>query len=75
MVAPSGRVRPRLLAARPKTLPVAVGPVLAGTAVASAEGAVVAWVAAAAFAVLLLQVGANLADDVFGILFAGSILL
>src|SRR5262245_40268596 len=66
MVASSGRVAPWLLAARPKTLPAAVAPVLVGTAVAISEGEFVAWVAAAALAVaLLLQVGANLANDVF----------
>ncbi|MEA2584086.1 MAG: 1,4-dihydroxy-2-naphthoate polyprenyltransferase [Thermomicrobiales bacterium] len=55
-----------LLAARPKTLPAAVAPVLVGTAVAVAEGAAVPWVAAAALAVaVLLQIGANLANDVF----------
>jgi 1,4-dihydroxy-2-naphthoate octaprenyltransferase len=66
MVAPTGRVAPWLLAARPKTLPAAVAPVLVGTAVAIAEDDFVLWVAAAALSVaLLLQVGANLANDVF----------
>lgn len=54
------------LAARPKTLPAAAAPVAVGSAVAAAEGGFVAWVAAAALATaLLLQVGANLANDVF----------
>jgi 1,4-dihydroxy-2-naphthoate octaprenyltransferase len=54
-----------LLAARPKTLPAAVAPVLVGCAVAWAEGAFSPLPAIAAFAVaLLLQIGANLANDV-----------
>jgi 1,4-dihydroxy-2-naphthoate octaprenyltransferase len=53
------------LAARPKTLPAAVAPVLVGCAVAWAEGAFDFVVAVAAFAVaLLLQIAANLANDV-----------
>lgn len=55
-----------LLASRPKTLPAAVAPVLVGTAVASAEGGFAPLAAFAALAVaLLLQVAANLANDVF----------
>ena len=55
-----------LLAARPKTLPAAAAPVVAGTAVAALEqqfrfGPAVA----ALLAALLLQVGANIANDVF----------
>src|SRR4051812_12201245 len=66
IAAPAPRVNPWLLAIRPKTLPAAIAPVLVGTAVASAEGEFVAWVAALAFLVaLLLQIGANLANDVF----------
>jgi 1,4-dihydroxy-2-naphthoate octaprenyltransferase len=54
-----------LLATRPKTLPAAVSPVLAGSAVAWAEGGFDLVSAIAAFAVaLLLQIGANLANDV-----------
>ena len=54
-----------MLAARPKTLPAAVSPVLVGTAVGLAEGRFNPWVAVAAFAVaLLLQIGANFANDV-----------
>ena len=54
-----------LLAARPKTLPAAVSPVLVGCAVAWAERGFDVTVAIAAFAVaLLLQIGANLANDV-----------
>lgn len=54
-----------LLAARPKTLPAAVSPVLVGCAVAWDAGAFDLGVAIAAFAVaLLLQIAANLANDV-----------
>jgi 1,4-dihydroxy-2-naphthoate octaprenyltransferase len=55
-----------LLAARPRTLPVAFAPVLVGTALAAAEGKARALPATAAFAgALLLQIGANLANDLF----------
>jgi 1,4-dihydroxy-2-naphthoate octaprenyltransferase len=54
-----------LLAVRPKTLPAAISPVLVGCAVAWAEGGFDLVAALAAFVVaLLLQVGANLANDV-----------
>jgi 1,4-dihydroxy-2-naphthoate polyprenyltransferase len=54
-----------VLATRPKTLPAAISPVLVGCAVAWAEDGFDSVVAFAAFAVaLLLQVGANLANDV-----------
>ena len=54
-----------LLATRPKTLPAAISPVLVGCAVAWAEGGFDLVSALAAFAVaLLLQIGANLANDV-----------
>src|SRR5919107_110020 len=54
-----------LLAIRPKTLPAAISPVLVGCAVAWAERGFDLVAALAAFAVaLLLQVGANLANDV-----------
>jgi 1,4-dihydroxy-2-naphthoate octaprenyltransferase len=50
--------------ARPRTLPVAVVPVAVGTAVASAQGSVIWWRAAAAIAVsLAIQVGTNYAND------------
>lgn len=53
------------LAVRPKTLPAAISPVIVGCAVAWYEGGFSLPVAVAAFAVaLLLQVGANLANDV-----------
>lgn len=54
------------LAARPKTLPAAIAPVAVGTAVAIAEGGFAPAAAVAACVVaLLLQIGANLANDVF----------
>jgi 1,4-dihydroxy-2-naphthoate octaprenyltransferase len=54
-----------LLAARPKTLPAALSPVVVGSAVAYAEGRFDLLVALAAIAVaLLLQIGANFANDV-----------
>ena len=55
-----------LLAARPKTLPAAVVPVIVGSAVAIAAGRFHWGAAVACFAVaLLLQVGANFANDLF----------
>jgi len=55
-----------VLASRPKTLSAAAAPVLVGTACASARGQV-EWgpAVAALFGALLLQVGANFANDVF----------
>lgn len=54
-----------LMAARPKTLPAAGGPVVVGTAVAIAEGVFSLGPALAALLVaLLLQIGANIANDV-----------
>jgi 1,4-dihydroxy-2-naphthoate octaprenyltransferase len=55
-----------VLASRPKTLPAAVSPVIIGSAVAFAEGGFRFLPALAAFlGALLLQIGANLANDVF----------
>lgn len=55
-----------VLASRPKTLPAAVVPVIVGTALAFTDGVFVPSVAVAALLVaLLLQIGANLANDVF----------
>lgn len=55
-----------LLAARPRTLPAAASPVVVGTALAFAAGGFQAGPALAALlAALLLQIGANLANDVF----------
>ena len=54
------------MAARPKTLPAAVAPVVVGTAVAFAEGGVhVPSVVAAVAVALLLQIAANFANDLF----------
>jgi 1,4-dihydroxy-2-naphthoate octaprenyltransferase len=54
------------LAARPKTLPAAAAPVVVGTAAAFSDGAV-RWgpALAALLGALLLQIGSNLANDVF----------
>ena len=55
-----------LLAARPRTLPAAVAPVIVGTALAIRDGGFALGPAIAAFIVaLLLQIGANFANDVF----------
>jgi 1,4-dihydroxy-2-naphthoate octaprenyltransferase len=55
-----------LLAARPKTLPAAVGPVMVGVALAYAGGAFVLGPALAALlGALLLQIGGNFANDYF----------
>jgi len=69
--AASASVRPGslgawVLASRPKTLSAAAAPVLVGTACASARGQV-QWgpAVAALFGALLLQIGANFANDVF----------
>jgi 1,4-dihydroxy-2-naphthoate polyprenyltransferase len=68
---PSSSVRPGsvgawLLASRPKTLSAAAVPVLVGTACAAARGSV-RWAPALAalLGALLLQIGANFANDVF----------
>lgn len=60
--------RPRawLLAARPKTLPAALSPVLVGTALAVHDGVFSLLPAlAAALGALLLQIGSNFANDYF----------
>lgn len=59
-------LRAWILAARPKTLPAAVVPVVVGSALALADGVFVPPAALAALLVaLLLQIGANLANDLF----------
>lgn len=63
---PEGRARAWLLASRPRTLPAAVGPVLVGIGVALAQGAFDPPMALACLLVaLLLQVAANLSNDLF----------
>ncbi len=60
------RSRAWLLASRPRTLPAAVGPVLVGLGVGLADGAFDLVLALACLAVaLLLQVAANLSNDLF----------
>ena len=65
-VARRGGVNAWLLAARPKTLPAAVAPVIVGTALAVEDERFALPAAVACFAVaLLLQIAANFANDVF----------
>ena len=60
------RARALWLAARPRTLPVAVAPVCVGTALAAAQGPLHGGLALTALAgALWLQIGANLANDVY----------
>ncbi|MBI5515647.1 MAG: 1,4-dihydroxy-2-naphthoate polyprenyltransferase [Deltaproteobacteria bacterium] len=60
------RLRVWLLACRPATLTVALVPVLVGVALAHARGLVRPWSALAALlGAVLIQVGTNLANDVF----------
>lgn len=55
-----------LLAARPKTLPAAVAPVLIGAAIAVADGHTHVWsFVAALFGALFIQIGTNFANDLF----------
>lgn len=66
LVAPSSRVAVWIEAARPRTLPAAVAPVMVGTALAWSDGCL-HWRAATiclVFAVLI-QIGANFANDYF----------
>jgi len=64
--ATSSPARAWLLAARPRTLPAAIAPVVVGTALALRDGAFAPGAAFAAILVaLLLQLGANFANDVF----------
>lgn len=63
---PESRARVWILAARPKTLPAAVAPVLIGTAMAHTGGGV-HWPSAIAamLGALLIQIGTNFANDYF----------
>jgi len=62
----TGTANAWLLAARPKTLPAAVAPVVVGSAMAHVHQHFAFWPAMACLAVaLLLQVGVNLANDYF----------
>lgn len=64
--ASAGSAEAWILATRPRTLPVSIGPVLVGTAVAFVEdGMHIAAALAACAGALLLQVGSNLANDVY----------
>jgi 1,4-dihydroxy-2-naphthoate polyprenyltransferase len=59
-------VQPWIMASRPKTLPAAVAPVLVGAALAIQAHVFDLWaVLAALFAALMLQIGANYANDLF----------
>ena len=60
------KVRVWILAARPKTLPAGLAPVLIGTAMAYAAGSV-HWLSAsaAAWGAIMIQIGTNLANDYF----------
>jgi 1,4-dihydroxy-2-naphthoate octaprenyltransferase len=66
VISPPIRFRTWLLAARPKTLPAALAPVIVGSALAYGDGvfALLPALAAAAGA-LLLQIGSNFANDYF----------
>ncbi len=57
---------PWILASRPKTLPAAAAPVIVGGAVAAAQGGfrLLPWLAAF-FGALLIQIGANFANDAY----------
>ena len=60
------QLRAWMLAARPKTLPAAAAPVVVGASVAISNGVFSFWPALAALlGALLLQIGANFANDVF----------
>lgn len=66
VVTPPSAAHAWLLAARPRTLPAAIGPVLVGLGVGLAEGAFDLLLAVACLLVALsLQVAANLSNDLF----------
>lgn len=61
-----GKLKIWLLAARPKTLSAAISPIIIGTALASADGALhLPSALAALLAAVLIQVGTNYANDYF----------
>ena len=61
-----GRAQAWLLATRPKTLTAGVVPVAVGSGLAAADGVLRPWVALAALVgALLIQIGCNLANDLF----------
>ncbi len=61
---PIGRRRAWLMASRPRTLPASIAPVIVGTALAIHDGAFKPLAALAALlAALLIQIGANFAND------------
>ncbi len=63
---PTSKLSIWMLAARPKTLPAAAAPVIVGAAVAWHDGVFSLWPALAALlGALLLQIGANFANDVY----------
>ena len=63
---PTSKLSIWMLAARPKTLPAAAAPVIVGVAVAWHDGVFSLWPALAALlGALLLQIGANFANDVY----------
>jgi 1,4-dihydroxy-2-naphthoate octaprenyltransferase len=67
------RVQAWILAARPKTLPAAAAPVLAGTGLAAHHGTASALPAAAALAgALLIQIATNLANDYYDFIHGGD---
>lgn len=64
--APESRLKLWLLAARPKTLPAAIAPVIIGAAMAQADGAALILPALAAlFGAVMIQIGTNLANDYY----------
>lgn len=64
--APDSQLKLWLLAARPKTLPAAIAPVIIGAAMAHADCAVVILPAIAAlFGAVMIQIGTNLANDYY----------
>jgi 1,4-dihydroxy-2-naphthoate polyprenyltransferase len=59
-------VAPWIIAARPKTLPAAIVPVIVGTALAVRDGVFNPWAALAALVcAVLIQIGTNFANDVY----------